>query len=236
MAFALDDAQRRAARIVGWSYLLALVPAVFAEFFVRGRLIAAGDAAQIAHAIVSHERLFRLGIASNLAVCAIDVVLITALYTVLAPVHRRLALLATGWGLLETATLVATALSDLNVLRILGRVDYMQAFRANEVAALSRLGIGEHGAAYLVGLLLAGLRSTLFCFLWLRSRYIPRALAAFGIIASVLMGACALAFVVLPELERTVSVVIYGAPIFLFELTMGFWLAIRGARAEGSTR
>jgi len=236
MTFGIDDAQGRAARVVGWSYLLALPPAVFAEFFVRGRLLAAGEAAQIAHNIVAHPRLFRLGIASNLTVFAIDVVLITALYTVLAPVHRRLALLATGWGLLETATLVVTTLTDIDVLRILGGTEYMQAFRADQVAALARLSLGAHDGAYRVGLVLAGLRSTLFCWLWLRSRYIPAALAVWGIVASFLMGASAFAFILFPELIRVVSILIYGGPIFLFELTMGFWLVIRGARAAEPAR
>ena len=67
-----DDTQRTAARVVGAAYLIALVPAVFAEFYVRGQLVVAGNAAQTALNIVAHERLFRLGIASNLAVFAID--------------------------------------------------------------------------------------------------------------------------------------------------------------------
>jgi hypothetical protein len=35
-----DDTQRTAARVVGAAYLIALVPAVFAEFYVRGQLVA----------------------------------------------------------------------------------------------------------------------------------------------------------------------------------------------------
>lgn len=33
-----DEIQRRWARVVGFSYLFALAPAVFAEFYVSGRL------------------------------------------------------------------------------------------------------------------------------------------------------------------------------------------------------
>src|SRR5437016_12355253 len=106
-----DDTQRTAARVVGAAYVVALIPAVFAEFYVRGQLVVSGNAAQTALNIVAHERLFRLGIASNLAVFAIDVVLFAALYVVLKPVNRSLALLALGWGLIETASLVVAALS-----------------------------------------------------------------------------------------------------------------------------
>jgi hypothetical protein len=226
----IDAAQRRAATVVGWSYLLALPPAIFAEFYVRTRLIAFDNAAETARNILAHERLFRLGTASNLTVFALDVALIIALYVVLMPVNRTLALVATGWGLIETAILVVVTLSDFDVLRILSGADYLRAFEANQLQALARLSLGAHGAAYNVGLVFAGLRSTAFCYLWFRSRFIPRALAAWGMFASSLMGASAFSFIIFPELAKFVPVGIYGAPIFFFELTMGLWLLLRGLR------
>src|SRR5213592_537628 len=99
---AIDESQRKAATVVGFSYLFALPPAIFAEFYVRTQLI----------------------------VFAINVVLIIALYVVLMPVNRSLALLATGWGLIETAILVVVTLSDFDVLRILSGADYLHAFGA----------------------------------------------------------------------------------------------------------
>src|SRR2546421_4200291 len=224
----IDESQRKAARVVGLSYLLALPPAVFAEFYVLGRLVVSNNAVDTARNIMAHERLFRLGTASNLTVFAVDVVLIVALYVVLKPVNRRLALLATGWGLIETASLVVVTLSDFDVLRILSGADYLHAFEANQLQALARLSIGAHGAAYNVGLVLAGLRSTAFCYLWFKSCFIPRALAAWGMFGSFLMGACAFSFIIFPELAKVVPVEIYGAPIFLFELTMGVWLLLKG--------
>jgi len=223
----IDGSRRQAAKVVGFSYLLALVPAIFAEFFARGRLVVADDAARTAMNIVAHERLFRLGIASNLAVCAIDIALITALYLVLSPVHRRLALLATGWGLIETAILVVATLTDLDVLRILSAAPYLKAFEVDRLQALARLSIGAHGAAYAVVLVFAGLRSTTFCYLWFQSRLIPRLLAVWGMVASFLMGACTFSFIVFPDLANIIPVGLYGGPIFLFELIMGFWLVLK---------
>lgn len=236
MTLTIDDSQRKAANVVGFTYLIALLPAVFAEFFVRDRLISYHDAAQTALNIVAHERLFRLGIASNLAVFAIDVVLITALYVVLKPVNQRLALLAAGWGLIETAILVVTTLTDFDVLRILSGADYLRAFETDRLQALASLSISAHGAVYNVGLVLAGLRSTVFCYLWLKSGFIPRALAGWGVFASFLMGACAFAFIIYPELATVVSVGIYGGPIFVFELTMGCWLLFKGLPPSRSSK
>ena len=230
----IDESQRKAATVVGLSYLLALPPAIFAEFYVRTRLVAFDNVAQTARNIMAHERLFRLGTASNLTVFAVNVVLIIALYVVLMPVDRSLALLATGWGLIETASLVVVTLSDFDVLRILSGPNYLHAFEPNQLQALARLSVGAHGAAYNVGLVLAGLRSTAFCYLWFKSRLIPRTLAAWGMVASTLMGACAFSFIVFPELKTVVSIGIYGGPIFVFELTMGFWLLLKGLRPSSA--
>jgi hypothetical protein len=232
MTFTIDESQIKAAKVVGLVYLLALVPAIFAEFYVSPQLIVHADVAQTALNIMAHERLFRLGIASNLTVFALDIVLIAALYVVLEKVHRSLALLAAFWGLIETATLVIVTLKDLDVLAILSGADYLKVFGADRLQALARLSIGAHGDVYNVGLVFAGLRSTVFCYLWFKSGFIPRVLAAWGVLASFLMGACAFSFIILPELAKVVPVEIYGGPIFVFELTMGFWLLLKRLRTS----
>src|SRR5437764_5663402 len=144
----IDESQRNAAKVVGFSYLLALPPAIFAEFYVLGRLIVYNNAVDTAQNIMAHERLFRLGTASNLTVFAVDIVLITSLYVVLKPVNRNLALLAAFWGLIETAVLVVATLSDFDVLRVLSGANYLGVFEADRLQALARLSIGAHGAAY----------------------------------------------------------------------------------------
>ncbi len=218
----IDESQRKAARVVGWAYLLAIPPAVFAEV------------AAAAPNIMAHERLFRLGTASNLGVFALDVVLITALYVVLKPVNRNLALLAAFWGLIETAILVVATLGDLEALRILSGADYLRAFEADRLQALARLSMGAHSSAYRVGLVFAGLRSTMFCYLWFRSNFIPKPLAAWGVFSSLLLATCTYVFIIFPELAKIVTVGYYGGPIFIFELTMGFWLLFKELRQSRS--
>jgi len=227
-----DATQRRSARVAGLAYLLALPLAVFAEFFVLGRLVRGDDAAATARNIVAHERLFRLGIASNLAVFALDVVLIVALYITLKPVGRPVALVALGWRMIETGLLATTALRDLDVLGVLGGASYLRALPPESLAATARLALASHGATYNVALVFAGLGSAAFCWLWIVSGWVPRALAGLGLFASVLMAVCTGAFVVAPELHEVISVGVYGGPIFLFELAMGCWLAVRGLRSS----
>ena len=228
-----DAIQRRWARVVGFSYLFALVPAIFAEFYVSGRLIVSDNAIATAQNIIAHERLFRLGVASNLLVFAADVVLVTALYVVLEGVNRRLALLATFFRLIETTILIVAVLNDFYVLRLLSGVSYLTSVNPDVLAALARVSIGAHGSAYGVALLLFGFGSSVFCYLWLGSGYIPKPLAVWGLFASAWIGICAFAFIVFPELEKVITVRYYGGPIFLFELTIGLWLIFKSIR-QGS--
>ena len=229
-----DAIQRRWARVVGFSYLFALAPAIFAEFYVLGRLIVSDNAIVTAQNIIAHERLFRLGIASNLLVFATDVVLVTALYVVLEQVNRRLALVATFFRLIETTILIVAVLNDFYVLRLLSGASYLTTVNSDELAALARVSIGAHGSAYSVALLLFGFGSSVFCYLWLRSGYIPKPLAVWGLIASAWIGICSFAFVVFPELTKVITVGYYGGPIFLFELTIGLWLLFKGVRQGAS--
>jgi hypothetical protein len=229
-----DEIQRQWARVVGVSYVVALVPAVFAEFYVSGRLVS-DNAIVTAQNIIAHERVFRLGIASNLLVFATDVVLVTALYVVLERVNRRLALLATFFRLIETTILIVAALNDLYVLRLLSGASYLTNVNSDELAALARVSIGAHASTYNIGLVLFGFGSPVFCYLWLRSGYIPKPLAVWGLLAAAWIGLCAFAFVVFPELTKVITVGYYGGPIFFFELSMGLWLLFNGIRQRTLT-
>jgi len=223
----IDASQRKAARIVGAAYLLAIVTAAFGEFYVRARLVVPNDTVQTAQNILANERLFRLGTASDLATYVIDVVLIAALYIVLRPVDRSLALLAAFWRIVETAVLVGVTLADFDALRILSGADRLRAFAPDQLQTMAAVSLSGHGTGFTVGIVFLGLGSTAFSYLWLRSRYIPRALAALGVFASLLVATVAFSLLIFPEIIASVSLA-YQVPIGVFEVTMGLWLLFRG--------
>lgn len=229
----IDDSQRKAARVVGFTYLFAMATAVFAEFYVRGTLIVADNAAETARNIMAHERLFRLGIASNLVTFAADVVLLTALYVVLKRVNQNLALLAAFWRLMETFVLAVSTLHDFDVLRVLSPSGYLQVFETERLQALARLSVGAHGSDYNVGLFFFGFGSTVFCYLWFKSGYVPKILAGWGVFSSILVGISAFALIAFPDAGKTVATGYYAAPIMIFEIAMGFWLLLKGLPPSG---
>ena len=222
----LRTAQHTAAKIAGVMYLLALVTATFSEFYARGQLTMSGDAGSIA----TSERTFRLGVVGDLITTASVVVLLLALYVVLKSINRHLALLAAFWRLVECSIFAAIALNDFVALRLLDGGDGLSAFDPKQLHALTRLFVDVHGAGYLMGLAFFSLGSTTFAYLWFKSRYIPRALAAWGIFASALVGIAALAIMVFPGLADMVTPA-YFVPIFIFEVTLGVWLVTKGIRA-----
>jgi hypothetical protein len=226
---AIDASQRTAARVVGLAYLIAMATAVLG-FAIRGLLMVPGNAAQTARLIADSAGLFRLSLLSDLATYITDIVLITALYVVFRPVDRNVALVAVFWRLMETAVLTVATLNGFAILRALSGADFLAAFEVEALQAMTRLSLQAYGDAYRVGFVFLGLGSALFSWLWLRSRYVPRALAFLGIFSSLLLAACNLAFMLAPGLPAIVGPA-YMAPMGVFEVGMGFWLLFRGLRS-----
>ena len=225
-----DESQRKAAKVVGFCYLFAMATGILGETYVRGRLIDYENAALTAQNIMAHKTLFRLGIGAELLTFMSDIALITSLYIILAPVHRYLALLATFLRLVAEAVCVMMAAHSFDVLRILGSGDYLQAFEADQLAALARLSIGAHVSAFNVGFVFMGFGSMVFGYLWLKSNYVPKAWGYLGVFGSFLLMAGTFAILLVPSLAPKLGL-IYMVPLFFFEVGMGLWLLLKGLRA-----
>src|SRR3989442_680875 len=91
------------ARIAGVLFLLSIVGGGFGEAYVPSVLIVGTDATATARNIVASHSLFRWGFAGFLVESLCDVGLTWALYVLLRPVHRNLALLAAFVRLISTA-------------------------------------------------------------------------------------------------------------------------------------
>lgn len=226
----IEPDQHSAAKIAGFLYLFLMVTGMFAEFYARGSLIVPADAVQTAMNIAASERLFRTGVVANLITFTGDVALVWALYVVLRPINRNLALLAAFWRLAECAVLAVSTLNDFVVLRLLSGAEYLGAMDTGQLQALARLFVGVQADGYRIGMVLFGLGSTVFAYLWFKARYIPRALSAWGIFASLVVAIVTLTIMVFPGVAPVV-IPAYYAPIFIFEVTLGFWLLVKGIRA-----
>ncbi len=226
----IDDSQRKAARVAGFTYLLALAAVVFANFGIHERLIVAGNAAQTARNIIAHERLFRIGIALGTTYCAGLLLIIAALYVILKPINRRLAVLAASWCLVYALMWILMTLNLFDALRLLSGADYLRVFETERLQALARLYLRARFDEYYFGLLFWGLGSTVWSYLWFKSNYIPRALAAFGVISYAWAATCSLAFIIFPNYSKVVNLWWFDSAMGIFEITLGLWLLLKGLR------
>lgn len=228
---AIDRSQRVAARVAGALYLLLMAFGVFGEFGGRGSLIADDDPAKTAVAITSHLLRFRLGMVSDLAAFAGDIGITVALYVLLRPVGRYLALLAAFWRVAEAAVLGVITLNSLIMLSLLTDARYAAAFSSQQVQGLVWLFNDAHDAGYNLGMIFLSLGSIVFSWLLLKSRYVPRLLAGLGLLGYVAMLVGTIVTIVWPANPVGVN---FDTLAGLYELAIGLWLLLRGIREPGT--
>jgi hypothetical protein len=211
--------QRKAAPIAGMAWLISFVAVVAVSFNIIFPLNELPTAADVARRVLGDERLFRIGIAGYLVNCVAFVVQVAAFYVILEPVDRMLALLAALGRLVHAFTWV---LAIVNFFMALGLL------KAGE-PDLARLYLSGWNVYY-VGLLFWSLGAAVGGYLWYRSNYIPRALAAFGVISSAWCAACTFVYYIFPGFADVVNLWWFDSPMVLFELALSGWLVVKGLR------
>jgi len=227
----LEPAQHTAAKIVGFLYLFTNVTAIMA-FSARGRLMVPHDAVQTAQNIAASEWLFRSGIAFELITVVGVIILLWALYVVLKPINKDVALLGAFLRLAENFILAYITVQEFAALAVLKSTASLQGFGTPQLQGLSDIFLRAYGDTFNIGFLFLGLGSAVFSCLWLKSRYIPRVLAAWGIFAALVMALMSLALIVFPGLAALGMS--YMMPMGLYEFGLGFWLLIKGVQAKPS--
>jgi len=231
MTTAIDNSQRVAARIAGWSGLLTFAIVVFGNYVLLNPLFVAGDAAATAQNIVAHQTQLRLTVVCFLTYSLGVVVLLSALYIILKPVNRGLALAGALFRLVFAFLWLLSPLNLLSALRLLSNAKYLQVFENDRLQALARSILGAGFDDYYLGLPFFGLAATLCAWLWLKSGYIPRGLSIFGVIASAWCVFCAFVYLIFPTFNKIVNDYIFDTPMALFELTVSVWLLVKGLRS-----
>jgi hypothetical protein len=149
------------------------------------------------------------------------------------PVNRGLALFAAFSRLVYVAMWFVQVLGSFSALRIMDGEGQLQAFDSKQLQALAGLQLASGWDAYYIGLAFYALSTLLFSWLFFQSRYIPRSLAAWGVLASLFEGVCAVAYLNDRGFGALVSVNSYEIPTALFELGLCIWILVKGRRAVG---
>jgi len=218
-----ESAQRAYARFAGLMYLVVLA------FDVAGLIIASviggnGSFVETSHRIVASETLYRAGLCCSLAGSLSTILLAVALWVTVRPVDVNLATMALLFRVVESATGALGVVTGFAALQIHLQVSQAGAFDASQLGALADLN--AHGVATDIGAIFYSVAAIVFWYLFLRSRYIPRALSVWGLFAAVLYLTVWFVALVLPSAS---VVTVYGSgPILIAELSTALWLLIAG--------
>lgn len=224
-----ESSIRAYARVAGLAYVATILLGIIGVNFIASSIIVPGNDAATVKNISEHDMLFRLGIATEVLMYVLVVLLSFSLYVVLKSVNRNLALLALLWRLAEAIVGGATTvLSGLMPLLILGNAE---AFQPGQMESLVGLFLNARGAGLDIILIFIGMGGTLFFYLFFKSRYIPRLLAAWGILTYMTMLFISFASILLPSVPESTKMIFY-APGGLFEILVGLWLLIKGINIE----
>src|SRR5437868_3168005 len=224
----IENSQRTAAKIAGFTGLFAFAIVVFANYALLNPLIIPGNAAETARNLVAHETQVRVIAICFLAYSASVIVLLAALYVVLKPVNQGVALVGALFRFVFASLWLLTTLNLLGALRLLGSASYLQVFEADWLQALAGLQLGANFDDYYVGLPFFGLAATVCAYLWLKSNYIPKGLALFGVISSAWCVICAFVFLIFPHFNKVINDYWFDSPMAIFEMVVSFWLLFKG--------
>ncbi|MFC1817065.1 DUF4386 domain-containing protein [Thermodesulfobacteriota bacterium] len=201
--------------------------------FVLSKLTVAENALSTAKNIMANELLFRIGITIELFMSFGLIVLALALYIILKPVNKNLALLALLWKLAEAIIVAVIVLVSFIALQILNGKTYLTVFTVEQLQVPVGLILNAHFAIFSIPMVFLGLDLIIFSYLFFKSKYIPRMLAGFGILSFALIFIHALIYILAPKYATMLIIqIIFYAPSCLFEIIIGIWLLFKGVKVQ----
>ena len=123
-----ETSPKAKARLVGGLLLTTILAGGFAQAFVGGSLMVAGDATATATIILAHEPLYRLGFAIYLIEMACQITMTVLFYDLLKPVSKTASILAATLGLIGCTIMTLARLFFFAPLLVLGGARYLSAF------------------------------------------------------------------------------------------------------------
>ncbi|HJQ96007.1 MAG TPA: DUF4386 domain-containing protein [Acidimicrobiia bacterium] len=220
-----DVSKRKMALVAALGLLTMALLAPFVVFGVLDTLVVADDPAATFSNISASEGLFRSGIAAFLIVIMLDVVVAWALYVLLSPVNRTVALL-TAWLRLAFAAVFASALINLlDAAQLVAGAEQstlqQEQLHSQVASSIASFDYGWTGVALAIfGLHLFGLGYLLF-----KSSDFPKFLGALVILAGVGYLIDSFGTILVPGYALTI-----GMFTFVGEALLIIWLFLRAIR------
>ena len=219
------------ARVAGLLYIMASVVGFGRLGYIPNALFVHGNAAATANNIAAHESVFRLGFASELLGGVLWLFVPLALYRLLKGVDQGLAILMVILGsLMQVPLFFVNIVTDGAALMFAHGADFLSVFDKAQRDAFVRLFLNLHHQLDLANMIFWGLWLLPFGLLVFRSRFLPRFLGVWLMLACFAWMVLSFTGFLLPASEDTVYAI--TQPIVLGEVVTMLWLVIMGAKEQ----
>lgn len=162
------------ARIAGFLYLIIIVGGIFAQIFVRDRLMVSGDPAATLRHIAEHEFLYRLGFAVEVFYLLCGIPLAFLLYDIFKVVKRNLAVVMVLFAAVGAANQGVILLAHYAPLLFLGKSAYLNAFTGPQLEVAAYLSMRIFDFGYMIALAFFGCFCLVIGYLVFRATFFPR--------------------------------------------------------------
>jgi len=221
--------QRTYARLAGILFLVVILIA-FVGGSILSRVAGNGTFGEKSARIAASERLYRVGLCTVLIASVSSTLLAFALYATLRPVNRLVAQLAMIFSLEDSFLALIVRMASFVRLHLYVSAQANHAMTAEQLVDLLRtIGATMEN----LGGICFGIGSGLFFYLFFKSRYIPKFLAALGMCASLMWAGLYCANLIFPEYDALFQD-IYLPPMALADIGTGLCLALFAVKAPAT--
>jgi Domain of unknown function (DUF4386) len=225
------NTNKKTARMAGFLYLIYIVISISSDVIGRSKLIVFGDAAATAQNIMASEWQFRIiGFMGDLVSAVLFLLTAWALYVLLKPVNKNIALL---FLLLNLGGVAIQCFSDLFLyasLLLLSGADYLKVFQADQLQALAMLFQYLRENGFMMAQIFYGAWLFPLGYLVFKSGFLPRILGIVLMIHCVAWLVNFLQFFLFPGYE-VIHYLTYPLG-FISEFGLTLWLLIMGAKDQ----
>jgi hypothetical protein len=219
----------KTARMAGFLYFMYIVTHIISDV-CRDSFTVLGDAAATVSNIMAHEGLFTVTTVGDLLAAALFFLAAWALYVLLKPVNKNLALLFLLLNLAGVAIHCMSALNLFAALLLINGPDYLNVFQTDQLQGLAMFFLDLREKGFLIAQLFYGAWLFPLGYLVFKSGFLPKIL---GIVLMVHCIGWLMTFLqsfLLPGFE----VIHYlSYPLgFIAEFGLTIWLLIMGAKDQ----
>jgi hypothetical protein len=218
------------ARIAGGLYLIVIVGGIFAEIFVRGRLVVHGDAAATAQNIQAHELLYRLGFVVEVFYCACNIPLAVIFYKLFKVVNKNVALMMLLFDLVSNTIESISILAHFAPLVLFGGGHYLSAFTTEQLQAAAYLSLQLFEYGFAICLVFFGFDCFTMAYLIVHSKFFPRLIGVLLAIEGLGYLVNSFSLFLAPALQARIFP--YFAATAIAEVALCLWLLVMGVNVQ----